>query len=67
MGDVLGMATMLFADEVVPADSLDELPDGDEVKTTKRELDIAKQPSTRWPTSLIRPSTATRTATRSWR
>jgi DNA end-binding protein Ku len=43
MGDVLGMATMLFADEVVPADTLDELPDGDEVKTTKRELDIAKQ------------------------
>ncbi len=43
MGDVLGMATMLFADEVVGADSLDELPDGDEVKTTKRELDIAKQ------------------------
>jgi DNA end-binding protein Ku len=43
MGDVLGMATMLFADEVVAADSLDELPDGGEVKTTKRELDIAKQ------------------------
>ena len=43
MGDVLGMATMLFADEVVRPDALDELPDGDEVKTTKRELDIAKQ------------------------
>jgi DNA end-binding protein Ku len=43
MGDVLGMATMLFADEVVGADTIDELPDGDEVKTTKRELDIAKQ------------------------
>jgi DNA end-binding protein Ku len=43
MGDVLGMATMLFADEVVPADSLDDVPDADEVKTTKRELDIAKQ------------------------
>jgi DNA end-binding protein Ku len=43
MGEVLGMATMLFADEVVPPDALDELPDGAEVKTTKRELDIAKQ------------------------
>jgi DNA end-binding protein Ku len=43
MGDILGMATMLFADEVVPADGIDELPGGDEVKTTKRELDIAKQ------------------------
>jgi DNA end-binding protein Ku len=42
MDDVLAMATMNFADEVVPADRLDELP-GDEVKTTKRELDIAKQ------------------------
>ncbi len=42
MDDVLGMTTMNFADEVVPTDRLDELP-GDEVKTTKRELDIAKQ------------------------
>jgi len=43
MGDVLGMATMLFADEVVPPDTLDDVPDAGEVKTTKRELDIAKQ------------------------
>ncbi len=43
MGDVLGMATMLFADEVVPADTLDDVPDAGDVKTTKRELDIAKQ------------------------
>ena len=43
MGDALGMATMIFADEVLPPDSLDEIDEVKEVKTTKRELDIAKQ------------------------
>ncbi len=43
IGDALGMATMLFADEVLAPDRLDELADAAEVKTTKRELDIAKQ------------------------
>jgi len=43
MGDVLGMATMIFADEVLPPDSLDEVAEAREVKTTKRELDIAEQ------------------------
>ncbi|MGA2452575.1 MAG: Ku protein [Solirubrobacteraceae bacterium] len=43
MGDVLGMATMLFADEVLSPDRLDEVAEAAEVKTTKRELDIAKQ------------------------
>ena len=43
MGDVLEMATMLFADEVSPPERLDELPDPNEVKTTKREVDVAKQ------------------------
>ena len=43
MGDVLEMATMLFADEVSPPERLDELPDPKEVKTTKREVEIAKQ------------------------
>jgi DNA end-binding protein Ku len=43
MGDVLGMATMLFHDEVIEPDRLDEIPAADEVKTTKREVDIAKQ------------------------
>jgi len=37
MGDVLEMATMLFADEILPPDRLEELPDPQEVKTTKRE------------------------------
>jgi DNA end-binding protein Ku len=42
MGDVLAMATMNFADEVVDPERLDELP-GDEVSTSQRELDIARQ------------------------
>ncbi len=42
-GEVLEMATMLFADEVVPPERLDDLPDPADVKTTKKELDIAKQ------------------------
>jgi DNA end-binding protein Ku len=43
MGDALGMATMIFADEILPADRIDEIAESGEVKTTKRELDIAKQ------------------------
>jgi DNA end-binding protein Ku len=43
MGDVLEMATMLFVDEIAAPDQLDELPDPTEVKTTKREVDVAKQ------------------------
>ncbi|HEX4484013.1 MAG TPA: Ku protein [Solirubrobacteraceae bacterium] len=43
IGDVLEMATMLFADEVSSPERIDELPDPNEVKTTKREVDIAKQ------------------------
>jgi DNA end-binding protein Ku len=43
MGEVLGMATMLFADEVLSPDRLDEVEEAKDVKTTKRELDVAKQ------------------------
>jgi DNA end-binding protein Ku len=43
MGNVLGMATMLFVDEILSPDGLEELPDPSEVKTNERELDIAKQ------------------------
>jgi DNA end-binding protein Ku len=43
MGDVLGMATMIFADEILPPERLEEIAEAQEVKTTKRELDIAKQ------------------------
>jgi DNA end-binding protein Ku len=43
MGDALGLATMLFADEVLSPDRLDEVAEAADVKTTKRELDVAKQ------------------------
>ena len=43
MGDVLGMATMIFADEVAPAERLEEVAEASEVKTTKRELEVAEQ------------------------
>jgi DNA end-binding protein Ku len=42
-GNVLGMSTMLFADEVVDPDTIDEVEAASEVETTDRELDIAKQ------------------------
>jgi len=40
---VLGMSTMLFPDEVVDPDSIDEISATADVDVTKRELDIAKQ------------------------
>ena len=40
---VLGMSTMLFPDEVVDPDSIDEISATADVEVTKRELDIAKQ------------------------
>jgi DNA end-binding protein Ku len=43
MGIVLGMATMLFPDEVLPPERLDEVVEAADAKTTKREVDIAKQ------------------------
>ena len=39
----LAMETMLFADEVVSPDSFEEISDGGDGKTTKRELEMAKQ------------------------
>jgi DNA end-binding protein Ku len=39
----LALETMLFADEVVPPDSLDELAAEAEVQTSDRELEMAKQ------------------------
>jgi len=45
-GDALTMSTMNFADEVVPADSIDEIgavEDNDKAKASKRELDMAEQ------------------------
>jgi DNA end-binding protein Ku len=43
MGDVLGMATMLFADEIVAPERIDEIPAAEDVQVTERELKIAKQ------------------------
>ena len=40
---VLGMSTMLFPDEIVDPDSIDEIAATADVDVTKRELDIAKQ------------------------
>ncbi len=41
-GDILTMETMNFADEVVPHDKFDDLPDAD-VETSKREVEMAQQ------------------------
>ncbi len=42
-GGVLMMETMIFADEVVPPDSIDDLPDTDGIAVTDRELKMAQQ------------------------
>ncbi len=42
-GDVLTMTTMLFGDEVLPADRIDELDSLDEAEATDRELKMAQQ------------------------
>src|SRR4051795_10210743 len=42
-GDVLGMATMLFEDEIVDPERIEEIPDSEEISSTGKELQIAKQ------------------------
>src|SRR3954462_9252313 len=42
-GDVPGMATMIFADEIVDPERIDELDTAREVEINDRELSIAKQ------------------------
>jgi DNA end-binding protein Ku len=42
-GNVLTMETMIFHDEVVPADDLDEVPEAKDLKTSDRELTMAQQ------------------------
>ena len=42
-GGVLEMATMLFADEILPPERITEISELAEVNTTKRELDVARQ------------------------
>jgi DNA end-binding protein Ku len=41
--DVLGMATMVFPDEVIDPGTIDEIPSADDVTVNKRELAIAEQ------------------------
>src|SRR4051795_2613186 len=42
-GDVLMMETMIFHDEVVPTDEIEDLPDAKELKASDRELTMAQQ------------------------
>jgi DNA end-binding protein Ku len=42
-GDLLMMETMIFHDEVVPTDELDDLPDARKLKVSDRELKMAQQ------------------------
>ena len=42
-GTVLMMETMIFADEVVPKDDLDGLPEAEELKVSDREVAMAQQ------------------------
>jgi DNA end-binding protein Ku len=42
-GDALMMETMIFADEVVPASEIDDLPDAKDLKVSDRELKMARQ------------------------
>ena len=42
-GGVLMMETMIFADEVIPTDQLDDLPAEEELKASERELKMAQQ------------------------
>jgi DNA end-binding protein Ku len=42
-GNVLMMETMIFADEVVPPDEIEDLPEAKELKASERELAMAQQ------------------------
>jgi DNA end-binding protein Ku len=42
-GDLLVMETMVFADEVVGTDAIDDLPDSKDLKVSERELKMARQ------------------------
>jgi DNA end-binding protein Ku len=42
-GDLLMMETMIFHDEVVPHDDIEDLPDSKELKASERELKMAQQ------------------------
>jgi DNA end-binding protein Ku len=42
-GELLMMETMIFHDEVVPHEDLDDLPDSTELKVSEREIQMAQQ------------------------
>jgi DNA end-binding protein Ku len=42
-GDVLMMETMIFADEVISPEDIDDLPEAKELKASERELQMAQQ------------------------
>jgi DNA end-binding protein Ku len=42
-GNVLMMETMIFHDEVVPSDDIEDLPEAKELKASDRELKMAQQ------------------------
>jgi DNA end-binding protein Ku len=42
-GGVLMMETMIFADEVVPTDEIDDLPEANDLKVSDREVKMAQQ------------------------
>jgi DNA end-binding protein Ku len=42
-GELLMMETMIFADEVVPHDEIDDLPDAKDLKVSDREVQMAQQ------------------------
>ena len=42
-GELLMMETMIFPDEVVPHDDLDDLPDSKDLKVSDREIKMAQQ------------------------
>lgn len=42
-GNVMTMATMVFHDEVISPDTIDELPEDDDAQVSDREVDMAQQ------------------------
>lgn len=43
MGEVMGMTTLVYPDEIVNPGTLDEIPSADDIQTSDKELAIARQ------------------------
>ena len=67
MGEVLGMATMLFADEVLPPQRSTRSPMPPRSRRPSASSTSPSSSSTRSPATSSRTSTATPTASRCWR